>query len=187
MKMHRHYLVSTSLDELENFEEQLEAAGISTPQIHVLSLDDTGVAKHRHLHEVQSVMKSDMVHSGVQGAAVGGTLSLLTLLAAYQFGWTTSAAGWMPFVFLVVVLMGFCTWEGGLIGIQSRNYKFARFEQVLASGKHVFFVDLEPSQTPILDGLLKKHPSLEQAGIEENSKYWLIFFQRKLGMLRQSI
>ena len=35
--MRRHYFISDNLDDLEVFEEQLEAAGISTPQIHVLS------------------------------------------------------------------------------------------------------------------------------------------------------
>jgi len=186
MNMQRHYFIGTKLDELEEFEDQLEAAGISTPQIHVLSLDDAEVAKHQHLHEVQSVMKSDVVHTSCQGAFIGAALSLLTLVAVQQFGWANSAAGWMPFVFFVVVLMGFCTWEGGFIGIQKPNYKFVRFEEVLATGKHVFFVDLEPSQKPILDGLLKIHPSLEQAGIEESSQYWLIVLQRKLGMTRHS-
>ena len=38
MKMLRHYFISNSLDDLEVFEEQLEAAGVSTPQIHVLKI-----------------------------------------------------------------------------------------------------------------------------------------------------
>ena len=186
MNMQRHYFIGTSLDELEDFEDQLEAAGISTPQIHVLSLDDAEVAKHQHLHEVQSVMKSDVVHTSFQGATIGAVLSLLILAAVQQFGWASSPTGWMPFLFLVVVLIGFCTWEGGLIGIQKPNYKFVRFEEVLAAGKHVFFVDLEPSQKLILDQLIKIHPNLEQAGIEKSHQYWLIVLQRKLGMARHS-
>jgi hypothetical protein len=131
-------------------------------------------------------MKTDLVHSSLQGACVGVVLSLLTLFAVHQYGWANSVTGWMPFVFLFVVLMGFCTWEGGLIGIQKSNYKFVRFEHVLASGKHVFFVDLEPLQKPILDGLLKIHPNLEEAGVEESFQYLLILLQRKFGMVRHS-
>ena len=41
--MLRRYFISNSLDDLEVLEEQLEAAGVSTPQIHVLSLNDTDV------------------------------------------------------------------------------------------------------------------------------------------------
>ena len=71
MKMHRHYMISDDLDDLERLEEQLEAAGISTPQIHVLSNADAELAKHAHLHEVQSFMKSDLVHSTTRGAMIG--------------------------------------------------------------------------------------------------------------------
>ena len=40
MPMLRHYFISNDLDDLETFEEQLEAAGVSTPQIHVHWIGD---------------------------------------------------------------------------------------------------------------------------------------------------
>ena len=40
MQLLRHYFISDDLDDLELFEEQLESAGVSTPQIHVLSRDE---------------------------------------------------------------------------------------------------------------------------------------------------
>jgi hypothetical protein len=45
---------------------------------------------------------------------------------------------------LAIVLLDFCTWKGGSIGIQKPNHNFARFEQALSDGKHIFFVDLKP-------------------------------------------
>ncbi len=101
------------------FEEQLEAAGISAPQIHVLSCDDADVEHHHHLHAVQSFMKNDVVHSTERGAVLGLCAFVLVLAIAYFAGWTESAVGWMPFIFLAVVMLGFCTWEGGLL--ESRN------------------------------------------------------------------
>ena len=71
MKMLRHYFISNNLDDLEVFEEQLEGAGVSTPQIHVLSRNDAEVHRHHHLHEVASLMKKDIVRSTTQGAVVG--------------------------------------------------------------------------------------------------------------------
>jgi hypothetical protein len=98
----------------------------------------------------------------------------------------STSAGWMPFVFLSVVILGFSTWLGGFIGIQTPNYKLARFEKILAEGKHVFFVDLEFGQYQILEKILKLHPNLERAGTEDGSPNWLVSLQCKVGMIRHS-
>ncbi len=186
MNMLRHYFISDSLNDLEVFEEQLEAAGVSTPQIHVLSRKDAEVENHRHLHEVQSFMKRDIVRSTVRGAVAGLCAFALVLCAAYFAGWTESAVGWMPFIFLAVVLLGFSAWMGGLLGIEKPNRSFVRFEQALSEGKHVFFVDLEPRQEAVLDKVLKSHPQVELAGTGPSAPYWFIALQRKLGMIRHS-
>jgi hypothetical protein len=186
MKMLRHYFISDSLDDLEVFEEQLEAAGVSSSQIHVLSRADADVEHHHHLHEVQSFMKNDIVHSTIRGAVVGLCAFVLVLAIAYFAGWTGSAVGWMPFIFLAVVMLGFCTWEGGLRGIQEPNHDFARFEQALRDGKHIFFMDLEPQQEPILEEVLKSHPQVELAGTGSSAPHWLIALQQKGVMIRHS-
>jgi hypothetical protein len=186
MKMLRHYFISDSLDDLEVFEEQLEAAGVSSSQIHVLSRADADVEHHHHLHEVQSFMKNDIVHSTIRGAVVGLCAFVLVLAIAYFAGWTESAVGWMPFIFLAVVMLGFCTWEGGLRGIQEPNHDFARFEQALRDGKHIFFMDLEPQQEPILEEVLKSHPQVELAGTGSSAPHWLIALQQKGVAIRHS-
>jgi hypothetical protein len=174
MKMLRHYFISDDLDDLERFEEQLEAAGVSTPQIHVLSRNDAEVHKHRHLHEVESFMKKDIVRSTTRGAVVGLCAFVLILAVAYFAGWTHTAIGWMPFIFLAIVALGFCTWEGGLFGIQTPNKNFARFEKSLSEGKHVFFVDLAPHQEAVLENVLKSHPKVELAGTGSSIQPWII-------------
>lgn len=186
MKMQRRYMISNDLDDLEVLERQLEAGGVSKPQIHVLSPKDGDAEKHEHLHEVQSIMKSDVVFSTVRAASLGFCAFLLILLVAYFAGWTESAAGWMPFVFLAIVLFGFVTWEGGLYGIQKPNHNFARFQQALKAGKHIFFVDLEPHQEAVLEKLLKDHPRLELAGSGSSAPAWIIAVQQKLGVIRHT-
>ncbi len=186
MNMLRHYFTSNSLDDLEVFEQQLEAAGVSTPQIHVLSRNDAEVENHHHLHEVQSFMKQDIVDSTKRGAVVGVCVFVLVLSVAHFAGWTETAAGWMPFIFLAVVLLGFCTWVGGLLGIEKPNHNFVRFEQALSDGKHVFFVDLEPHQEAVLETVLKSHPQVDLAGTGSSTPYWLIALQQKLVMIRRS-
>jgi hypothetical protein len=185
-KMLRHYFISDNLDGLEVFETDLEAAGISTPQIHVLSRNDAEVEHHQRLHEVQSIMKRDMFHSTKRGARVGLCASIVVLGAAYFAGPTPTAAGWMPFVFLAVVLLGFCAWEGGLLGIEKPNHNFARFEQALNDGKHVLFVDLKPHQDAALAAVLKSHPGVKPAGTGASAPRWLIALQQRSGMIRHS-
>ena len=179
MKMLRHYFISDNLDDLEVFEEQLENAGVSNPQIHVLSRNDTDVARHHHLHDVKSFMKKDIVHSTTLGAVIGGFASALVLSVAYFSGWTETSVGWIPFIFLAVIMLGFCTWEGGLLGIQKPNHHFRRFEKALSDGKHIFFVDLEPCQEVVLEKLLKSHPQLQLAGTGTSTPRWFIEWQKK--------
>ena len=144
MHMLRHYFISDSLDDLEVFEEQMEAAGVATPQIHVISRHEEEVAHHEHLNYVQSFMEKDILHSTELGALIGVCAAGVMLTIAYVSGWTESVVGWMPFIFLALVLVGFCTWSGGLFGIQTPNYHFAQFAEALKNDRHVLFVDLEP-------------------------------------------
>src|SRR5690606_5155284 len=108
-------------------ERELETSGISTEQIHVLSEQDAAL-EHHHVHSVPSVLKTDVVNSGRRGLYIGLALAILVLLVAYFSGWTDSQAGWMPFIFLALILLGFSTWEGGLFGIQTPNQYFSRLQ-----------------------------------------------------------
>lgn len=176
--MKRHYYISDDLDDLEAIERQLENKGISTPQIHVLSEKDAEVESH-HLHDVNSLMKQDVVHSWEVGAVVGVCGFFLVLGGAYFTGLTNTAAGWVPFIFLAIVVLGFCTWEGGLFGLRKPNVHFKRFEEVLHAGKHIFFVEVEPAQEALLQGVLLKHPKLKAVGTGASTPRWIVIFQQK--------
>lgn len=184
--MNRHYYISDNLDELESVEKELEASGISTEQIHVLSENDAEVAQH-HLHDVPSVMKQDLIRSGGAGVMIGFVLALVVLSLSYAFGLTETTTGWLPFIFLAVVLMGFATWEGGLLGIQKSNQSFRQFEQSLHEGKHLFFVDVKATQEAQLGHVLSRHPNLQMAGTGKAVPEWLLASQQKLHQLKRTL
>lgn len=184
--MNRHYYISNNLDDLEAVENELEASGINSEQIHVLSEHIAEVEQH-HLHEINSLMEQDVVHSGEIGALVGIPLAALILGAAYWLGWTESAAGWMPFVFLALVVLGFSIWEGGFFGIQVPNAHFRSFKQVVAEGKHIFFVDVEPNQEPVLDGVIEHHPLLEIAGTGTAAPHWTVAWLHRWHQFKRTI
>jgi hypothetical protein len=175
--MKRHYYVSDDLDDLETVERDLEAAGVTTPQIHVLSEDDAGVEQH-HLHNVEAVLKKDVVHGTELGAIVGVIAGAAILLLAW-FSGLTETYTWMPPIFLSVVVVGFCTWEGGLIGIQEPHVDFQRFQDKLREGKHILFVDVNANQEQTLRSVIKKHPKLEDAGEGASTPGWVIGAQQK--------
>ena len=170
--MRRHYYISNDLDDLESIENELERSGITTPQIHVLSRDDMGVQQH-HLHEVPSFMKKDIVHS-TSIAALFGILGAVLVVSVAHFSGVTETVGWMPFIFLAVVVMGLITWEGGMWGIQRLNIHFKRFEKVLNAGNHVLYVEVKKDQEAVLTSVTDRHPRLQAAGTEDAATGLLI-------------
>ena len=180
MKMQRHFLISDDLDDLEHLEEELEAQGVATPQIHVFTLDDTEAEKHVHLHDVQSIMKRDVVNSMIIGAILGAVLSASVLGATALFGWHQTAAGWIPFIFLAIIALGFCTWEGGFVGIQTLNRHFKQFKSTLEQGKHVFYCDLAPDQVPVFQRIVRAHPTAIMAGTGVSTPPWIMSWQTRL-------
>ncbi len=180
MKTKRYFFVGDDLDDLEGLQAELETSGITTPQIHVLTLDDAAAETHHHLHDVQSLMKKDIIQSGQYGLMVGIVAACAVLLLTWLARLHTYPVGWLPFIFLAVVLLGFFTWEGGFIGIQTFNRNFQRFKQELEAGRHVFFVDLRDDQEHLLNEVVRRHPGARQAGTGRAAPHWLTVWQRRL-------
>jgi len=107
-------------------------------------------------------MKTDVVVSGLWGLGIGLFGALLVLVVTAIMGWA-EAIGWWPFVFLAIVILGFCTWEGSFLAFQEKNRRFKRFEKALANNRHVLLVDVKPEQAETLDEVVANHPHLKPA------------------------
>ncbi len=175
--MNRHYYVSDDLDDLEALEQELEASGVTSEQIHVLS-DNDAELEHHHLHAVDSFSRSDVIRSGFIGLICGLVTALIMLAISYATG-IYQTITWIPPLFLSLVVLGFCTWEGGLWGIQRVNRVFARFRQDLKMGRHIFFVDLQPEQEPVFQEIVQTHPHLKIAGDGTSTPAWLQHSQQR--------
>lgn len=161
--MKRRYFLSDDLDELDRLQQALIDAGLATPQIHVLSRDDAGVEQREHLTPVEAVLRKDVVR-GTEMGAVAGILGAGLVLGVAHASGVTAAVGWVPFVFLAIVVLGFCTWEGGLFGIQEPHSEFSRFSDALAGGSHLLLVDVTAREEEILDKLVSWHTGVRPAG-----------------------
>ncbi len=177
--MKRHFYVSDDLDDLDRIEQELESRGVHRPQIHVFSRDDAAVETHDHLHNIESVFKKDLIHGTLVGTWIGVLLAALVLLVTVLSDWPDSYT-WMPFIFLALVLLGFCAWSGGLYGIQVPNQDFKRFEAQLRKGKHVFIVDVDPQQETSLAKVIAAHPGLQLAGTGKAAPRWVVMGQYRI-------
>ena len=176
--MRRYYFISKDLDDLNELEKRLENRGVLRSQIHVLSHDDAGVEAREHLHNIESVLKFDIVHGTMLGALAGFAISSITLITCYSTH-LVNTYSWTPFMFLAVVLFGFSTWFGGYHGIQAPHKDFRRFESSLDEGNHVFFVDIEQGQEQMLKEVTSFYPELQIAGTGSSRPRWLVVGQDK--------
>ncbi len=174
--MKRFYYTGQSLDELEHVGRDLELCGIPRSQIYLLSNDDFGLDNH-DVNRVASFLKTDVIHLGEIGALLGLAIATAILLVTHFSGIATQV-GWVPFVFLAIVSFGFTTWEAGFIGIQRPNTHFLRFQEALAQGRHVLFVETRAQDKKKLKKVFKGYPNVKRAGSESTHTGLLMFILR---------
>lgn len=160
--------LSDSLDELEKADHELEERGIPKKNIHVLSEDHAGVEQH-DLPPVNDFASRDFVHGGGIGAALGALLAAAVVFIAGESG-LAMQVGWIPFLFLAIVLFGFCTWEGGLLGGMQLNHRYRVAEDALHNGRHLLIVDVEDERESRARSLLHRHAHLQPIRVQ--SKPW---------------
>lgn len=186
--MKRYFYAGDDLDSLETLSTELERYGLDRVQLHVLSQDDTGVDTRQGIHSVASIMKKDLIASGLRGALIGLVLAALVLSVAWQMQAFATPAGTLIAWFLSVASFGFCTWEGGLFGIQTLNRNFSRFKGILDDGKHIFFVDVRRDQLQALRRTMETHPEIQAVGQSRGLPTWLVTSQREVPrFLRQTL
>ena len=170
--MNRYYYVCQNLDDISRAQEQLLAAGFEPVQLYTLSYEDAEVEK-RALNDVNSLSKTDIVSSTIVGLALGVAGAAAILILAALIG-VSSQVAWVPIVFLAICVLGFCTWEGGFLGIQTTNRQFKRFEPELRAGKHIFFADLHAAQKETFFRIVSSYPTMKNAGRRRNKFAWLM-------------
>jgi len=160
--MKRLYFLTNNMRSLTHFSDLVHRVGIRDNHFHVASNNDAALATNR-IHPIPSLFKSDLIHSGERGALIGLLLAAALILAANISGFVDiiGAAGLTAMAF---ILFMFCTWEGGMWGIQHANYKIARFKDDIDNGKHLVMVDIAPDQITPLCNAARKIPYLQLAG-----------------------
>ncbi|WNO08416.1 NAD/FAD-utilizing enzyme [Teredinibacter sp. KSP-S5-2] len=160
--MKRLFFISSSLDDIDKAEHQLIDAGINGDRFHLLSSNESA-AIARDLHAISSLAKTDVVHWMERGVLIGMAGVLIVLSSGYFSGLYESFT-WAPFIFLSLVIFGFSCWEAGFVGIQKKNYKYARFDRELSKGNHIFMVDIEGGEKTYVKNVCEETYHMSSAG-----------------------
>lgn len=182
--MKRHYYVASNLNEVETVKHALREKGVSTLQMHLLT-DADAEADRQGIQNQDSITRKDVPRSFLRGFCIGLIAVALLVAVTLVFDIPGLSNGLMLFI-ASVILLGFCTWEGGLFGIQRAGRQVRRFEKDLHQGKHVFYVDVDDEQRGVLDSVMAAHPGLRAVGTDTAESSWKLNLRRKWRHLSSS-
>ena len=129
------------LNSSERLAEIIESSGISHNRIHIAHKNHAEAQK-RDLNDLNFLEEFDTIHSGERGFLVGAILAMLVGVSVFEFleGYPVAS---MVTLFSCLIVLGFSTWLGGLIGASSDNYRLQPFHEHLEQGGSLMLVDVD--------------------------------------------
>ncbi len=147
----------------QKFNDVVESADIAHKHIHIAHKDHLST-QQKHLNDLSFLEEFDTVHSSERGFLIGIVLSAMTGFAVYEYLDGHPVAS-MITLFASLIVLGYSTWLGGLIGSSSDNYRLQPFHNHLEQGGALVIIDLDAEHEQILNKVLvKEMPSVVPAG-----------------------
>lgn len=152
------YYLAPSLVSTHKISDDLHESGVKDWFLHVISNDEAGLNKE-HVHSSNYLETLDLFRDGVIGAITGFLIGVMVagiLMYLKPFG---PAVPEVIYLFIVVVLTMFGSWEGGLMGIASNNKKHEKFQDDLKAGKYLILIYAKKQhEESIRHTMNSKHP-----------------------------
>ena len=162
------YYLAPTLANTQQISDDLHDVGIKDFYLHVIAKDEAGLKK-QHIHSSNYLETLDLVRDGVIGGMVGLAVGLAgTGLLAYFQPFNTEVP---TFVYVALVLLAtlFGTWEGGLVGIGTRNHKLARFDADIEAGKYLMLVYVRKEKEAAVTAMMgDRHPEAELVAVDRH-------------------
>jgi hypothetical protein len=139
--------------------DTLRESNIDDSGYYIVSKDHDGLRRHS-LHDASILDETDLIHSGLRGALIGGLCGLLFALwiAVMQpFG---VQMGLLTFLLVAVFVGHFGAWVGGMVGLSHENYKLTPFHEAIAHGKYLLVINLRDAARArkLKEVLHRRHP-----------------------------
>jgi hypothetical protein len=152
------YYVTDDLDDVEALQAELLEAGIESKDISVWSDDEHDVVSH-HLQPENSILKTDVLPSMLNGLKLGLALSATGLIITLVLGLHMSDYA-SAIVILSLFIIGFCTWEAGLLGLHRVHRDFKRARKFLSNKKHIVHLHVSDHLARSAALAIARHPKI---------------------------
>lgn len=153
------YYLMDRLDTARAMATTLRELNVDDNGYYIVSKDHDGL-RRQNLHDASIFAETDLVHSGLRGAIIGGLCGLLFALwiaVMKPFGMDMSL---LTFLLVALFVGHFGAWVGGMVGLSHENYKLTPFHDAIAHGKYLLVVNLREAgrARKIKEVLYRRHP-----------------------------
>lgn len=162
------YYLAPTLANTQQISDDLHDVGIKDFYLHVIAKDEAGLKK-QHIHSSNYLETLDLVRDGFIGAGVGMLVGLAGVGLLVYFQPFSTEVPTFVYVALVVLATLFGSWEGGLVGIGTRNHKLARFDADIDAGKYLMLVYVRKErEREVRNMMQERHPEATLAAVDRH-------------------
>lgn len=153
------YYLMDRLDTAAAMAGTLKEFNIDEDGYYIVSKDHDGL-RRRRLHDASVFEETDLIHSGMRGALIGGLCGLLFALWIALIQPLGLKMGLLTFVLVSLFIGHFGAWVGGMVGLSHENYKLAPFHEAITRGKYLMVVNVRDNARArrLKEALFRRHP-----------------------------
>ncbi|MGQ9424473.1 hypothetical protein ACXYTJ_00815 [Gilvimarinus sp. F26214L] len=161
-----YYYLSPNLASTERISEDLHQSGVSDWFMHIICKDEAGLCR-KQLHSSNYLETLDLVRHGLIGAICGLATGIGMAALATVFNPFGAELSTLAYAGIIILMTGFGTWQGGLVGISMENKKLEKFHHEVEAGKYLILVYAHKSKEENVARMMTKlHPEAKLVGVD---------------------
>jgi hypothetical protein len=153
--MKQYYYLVEDIDNVEHICDDLHKVGVEDNQIHIVGGNADEIESH-HLHQAREIDETDIARFSERGALLGIILGLLFLVAAIQYQPFGIEVEGVAAAMITILIIGFCTWWGGIFGAYFINYRIAPFKRAVRGNKFLIMLDVPGNLSDIIRDMMRR-------------------------------
>lgn len=116
--------------------------GLKADCIHIISKKQSKFLR-RGVNTANFWYKTNIIKGCLLGTFVGLLSSVLIYISFTEINFIKREFVSMLSIIASLIAIGFCTWLGGLLGLESKNSSLQKYERYVQDGEHLLLVDLK--------------------------------------------